>query len=72
MDELEQSDLENETNDTHKTFYQNAIHNEGKYNAFIKNYKCGLFSLVFVIKLGGHMTEIFSVALHKTDKALKA
>ena len=26
MDEFEQSDLEKETNDSHNTFYQNAIH----------------------------------------------
>ena len=38
----------------------------------IKNYKCGIFSLSFVIKPGERMTEIFSVGLHKTDKALKA
>ena len=34
-----------------------------KDNAFIKNCKCGSFSLVVVIKLGGSMTEIFSVGL---------
>ena len=34
--------------------------------------KYGLFSFVFVIKLGRSMTEIFSVGLQKTDKGLKA
>ena len=34
--------------------------------------KCGWFSLVFVIKLGGGMTEIFSVGLQKADKGMKA
>ena len=38
-----------------------AIH--CKENVFIKNYKCGIFSPVFVIKLGRRMTEIFSVGL---------
>ena len=33
--------------------------------------KCRIFSLVFVIKLEGRMTEIFSVGLQKTDKGLK-
>ena len=36
-----------------------------------KNCKCSLFSLVFVIKLRGSLTEIFSVGLQKTDKGLK-
>ena len=67
MGEFEQSDLE-ETNDSHKTCYQNAIRYKEKEIVFIKNCKCGLFSLVFVLKLGGSMTEIFSVGLQKTDK----
>ena len=52
------------------TCYQNAMHYIEKENVFIKNCKCGLFSLVFVIKLG--MTEIFSVGLQKTGKGIKA
>ena len=37
MDEVEQRDLEKETNDSHNTFYQNAIHHkELRENAFIK------------------------------------
>ena len=67
-----QSNLEKETNDSHNTCYQNTIRYKEKQNAFIKNCKCGLFSLVFVIKLGGSMTEIFSVGLQKRDKGLKA
>ena len=43
-----------------------------KENTFVKKYKYGLFSLVFAIKLGGSMTEIFSVGLQKTNKGLKA
>ena len=71
MDEFEQSDLEKETNDSHNTCYQNAIHYKEKENVFIKNCKCGLFPLVLVKKLGGTMT--FSVGLQKTDKGgLKA
>ena len=57
MDEFEQSDLEEETNDSHNTCYKNAI--RYKENAFIKNCKCGIFSLVIVIKLWGSMTETF-------------
>ena len=38
----------------------------------MKKFKCGLFSVAFVIKLGGGMTEIFSVGLQKTDKDTKA
>ena len=72
MDEFEQSDSEKETNDSHYTCYQNAKRYKEKENAFIKNCKCGLFSLVFVIKLGGGMTEIFSAGLRKTDKGMKA
>ena len=36
-----------------------------------KKIKCGSFSLVFLIKAGGSMTEIFSVGLQKTDKGIK-
>ena len=67
MDEFERSDLEK---DSHNTFYQNAIHCKERDNAPIK--KCGILSLVFVIKPGRHMIEIFSVGLQKTDEGLKA
>ena len=73
MDELAQSNLEKETNDSHNTCYISK-HNvlRRKENAFIKNYKCDLFSLVFVIKLGRSMTETFSIGLQKTtEKCLK-
>ena len=33
-----------------------------------KNNKCGIFSLVFVMKLGGRFTEIYSVELQKTGQ----
>ena len=69
MNEFEQSDLEKETNDSHNIYYQNAIPYKEKENAVIKNCKCGL---VFVIKLGGGMAEIFSVGLQETDKGIKA
>ena len=61
MDKFE--DLEKETNDSysHNTCYQNAMRYKEKENAFMENCKSGIFSLVFVIKLGGNMTEIFSV-----------
>ena len=72
MDEFEESDLERETNGSDNTCYQNAIRHKGKGNAFIKNCRCGSFSLVFVIKLRGSMTKIFSVGLQKTNKGLKA
>ena len=40
MGELEQSNLEKETNDYHNTFYQKVIHYKEKENAFMKkNYK---------------------------------
>ena len=71
MDEFAQSNLEKETNDSHNTSYQNTMCYEEKENVFIKNCKCGLFSLVFVIKLGGSMTETFSIGLQKTNKCLK-
>ena len=61
MDGFEQNKTEKETNDSHHTFYQNVIHYNEKENAFIKKlYKCGIFSLVFVIKLEGRMTDLFS------------
>ena len=72
MNEYEQSDLEKETNDFHSSCYQNAILYKEKENTFIKNCKCGLFSLVCVIKPGRSMTKIFSVRLQKTEKAMKA
>ena len=43
-----------------------------KENTFVRNRKYGLFSLRFVIKPGGGMTEIFSVGLKKIDRVLKA
>ena len=47
MDELEQSDLEEETNDSRNTFYQNAIHYEEKeLNSFIKELYNFLLSLL--------------------------
>ena len=51
---------------------ENAISYKEKEIAFIKKCKCGLFSLVFVIKSQGSMTEILSVRLQKTNKGLKA
>ena len=64
---FEQSDLGKKTNDN--TFYQNAIHYKERENAlFEKNYKSGIFSLSFVINLGGGMIEIFSVGMQKRDK----
>ena len=50
MDESEEGDLEKEADNCHN-------------NLTTKYYKCGTFPLVFVIKLGGRMTEIFSVGL---------
>ena len=61
MNEFEQSYLEEETNDSHDTCYQNAIRYKEKENAFIKNCKYVLFFLVFVIRLGGSMTGTFKV-----------
>ena len=53
MDEFEQSGLGKETDDSHNIFYQNAKHYKERENALIeKNYKCAIFSLVFVIKPG--------------------
>ena len=52
MDEFKQNNLGKEKNDSHNTFYQNVTHYKEKENAFIKNFKCGIFSLIFVIKLG--------------------
>ena len=40
MNEIEQSDLEKETNYSHSTCQQNAICCKEKENAFIKNCKC--------------------------------
>ena len=60
MNEFEQSDLEKETSDSRNTFYQIAIRYKEKENAFMRNCKYGLFSLVFVINLGGRMTDLFS------------
>ena len=40
-------------------------------NAIIKNCKCGLFSIAFVIKLEEGMAEVFPVGLQKTDKCMK-
>ena len=37
MDPFQQSDLEKETNDSHNSYYQNAIRYKEKENAFIKN-----------------------------------
>ena len=72
MDEFEQNESEKEMNDSYNPCYQNAICYQEKENAFTKNCKCGLFSLVLVIKLGGSMPEIFSVRQQKTDQGLKA
>ena len=69
---LNKAIAEKETIDSHNTFYKNAIHYKKKRKCFHKNCKCDIFSLVFVIKLGGGMTEIFSVELQKTDKGIKA
>ena len=69
MDEFEESDLEKKTNDSHNTCYQSAAHKEKRH----KNCKYGLFSLVFVIELGGGgIMRYFSFGLQKTDKRLKA
>ena len=72
MDESEQSDLEKETDDSHNTCYTSTCNTLYKKMLSQKNCKCGLFSLVLVIKLGGSITEIFSVGLQKTDKSIKA
>ena len=34
------------------TLYQNAIHYNERETAFIKNYRCVIFSLVFVLNSG--------------------
>ena len=60
MDEFEQSGLEKKTNDSRNSCYQNAIRFKEKENALIKNCKCGLFSLVFVMKLGEVRLRPFS------------
>ena len=36
MDELEQSNLEKQTDDSHNTIYQNAIHYKETENLFMK------------------------------------
>ena len=36
MDEFEQKNFKNEANDSHNTFYQNAIHNKERENVLIK------------------------------------
>ena len=60
MDEFEQSDLKKQTDESHNTIYQNAIHYKKKGKCFHeKNNKCGIFSLVLVIQLAGRMPEIF-------------
>ena len=57
MDELEQSVLEKETHDFHDTFNQSA---KDCRKAFHENkFNCGILYLVFVIRLGGHMTETY-------------
>ena len=63
MDEFEQSDLKRDTNDSHNTCYQKVILYIEKENAFMRDCIYALFSLVFVIKLGESITEIFSVGL---------
>ena len=56
----EQSDLEKQTDDSHNIIYQNAICYKKRKHAFMKeDNMCVIFSLVFVIKPGGSMTEIF-------------
>ena len=65
MDEVERSSLEKESNNTR---YQNAIRCDEKQKAFIKNSKCGFFSLALVIKQG---RSIFSAGLLKTENNMK-
>ena len=50
---VEQSDSGKETSYSHNTVYQNVIRYKENENAFIKNFKGGIFSLEFVIKLEG-------------------
>ena len=50
MDGFDQNDLEKETNDSHNICYQNEVQYKEKENDFIKRCKCGLFSLVFLLK----------------------
>ena len=45
MDEIEQSNLEKETNDSHNTFYQNAKHYKEREKTFIKK----IISLAYFI-----------------------
>ena len=56
MDEFEQNDLEKQEDDSHSTIYQNAIMRKFFHE---KNNRCGTFSIVLDIKLGGRMTELF-------------
>ena len=56
---------------TLKTLFIKMRYIVKKENDFIKNYKYGIFSVVFVIKPRGCMTDIFSVGLQKTDQGLK-
>ena len=51
MDKFEQSGVGKETNDSYKTFCQNAIHYKEKENTFTKNYKGVTFSLVIVVSV---------------------
>ena len=67
MDELEQSDLKKTTNDSRNICYQNAIRDK----CFHKKFEIWFIFSCFFIKLGGRMTEIFSVGLKKTDKGMK-
>ena len=57
MDEFEQSDLEKEINDSRNTMYQIGIHYKEKDNAFIKKFKCSIFSVISFIKLDGYKTK---------------
>ena len=60
MDVFEQSNSEKETNDSHNTFYQNAIYYKGHENAFIRKLKvCYIFSCL-CYKTRERMTVIFS------------
>ena len=45
MDEFELCDLKKETNDSHNTFHQNAIHNKERENALIKK----ITSVVYIL-----------------------
>ena len=45
MDEFEQSDSEQQTDDSHNTIYQNAIHYKERENAFMKKISVVYFLL---------------------------